>query len=508
MSSKSLCLSIDDCLSYLAGESTGPTAQNIPLHVETCAACRVVMAEAARATATRSRPSRPGAVPRTLRSGERLLDRYEILRFIAKGGMGEVYEAFDAALSETVALKTLPLADVDQIEAVSGLRTEVRLARKVTHPNVCRILEFGVHRSAGRDADSIPFLTMELLAGETLARTLARVGRFSPDAVVEILADVLTGLEAIHAAGIVHRDLKSENIFLVPGAAGKPRAIVMDFGLAQLQRLREDSQGSTNEAVVGTLDYLAPEQFNGRGATPASDIYALGVIAFELLTGRRPFVGDTQLGRAATRLIADPPRPSALRAGLGASWDRLVGRCLRRDPAQRPKNVGEVRRALEEVGTRSRAAISWAGLAASLALALVVGGWVMRSHRAIEATISVAAKAPEGPASYEGRSAEPSEGHPAIPRVQRPQPRAELRAERDGDVKSRHRRRADRPLAAAMIERPAPRRGTRLPPKPAAPNDETNDETAAPETAASSSPHPSHPDDLLDPFGDGTNRHE
>jgi serine/threonine protein kinase len=506
VSSKSLCLSIEDCLSYVAGESTGPTAQNVQLHVETCAACRVVMAEAARATVMRSQPSQPGAVPRTLRSGERLLDRYEIRRFIAKGGMGEVYEAFDAALSETVALKTLPLANVDQAAAVSGLLSEVRLARKVTHPNVCRILEFGVHRSTGRDGDPVPFLTMELLAGETLARTLARVGRFSPDTVAKILSDVLTGLEAIHAAGIVHRDLKSENIFMVPGVAGHSRAIVMDFGLAQLQRLRDDSRGSTDDSVVGTLDYMAPEQLNGRGATQASDIYALGVIAFELLTGRRPFVGGTQFGRAATRLVADPPRPSALRTGLGAKWDLLVSRCLQRDPAQRPKNVGAVRSALEEVGSRSRPAISWAGLAASVALALVASGWVLRSHRASEATISVAAPAPEGPTGVEARSGEPSEPEPAVPRVQRPERPAALRAERDGDVKSRRRRRADRPLAAAMIERPAPRRGAGLPETPAAPDDETADEAAS-KAAATSSPH-SHPDDLLDPFGGGTHHDE
>jgi tRNA A-37 threonylcarbamoyl transferase component Bud32 len=438
----------------------------------------VVLAEAARGANDVSQPSQPIGAPRTLRVGESLLRRYEIRRFIAKGGMGEVYEAFDAALSETVALKTLALSSVDEPGAAERLRGEVRLARKVTHPNVCRILEFGVHRASGTEADVVPFLTMELLRGETLARVLARTGRFNEALALKLLREIVSGLEAVHAAGVIHRDLKSENVFLSTSPDGLTRAVVMDFGLAQVHHLREESRKSSGGAVIGTLDYMAPEQVEGRPATPASDIYALGVVVFEMLTGRLPHAGQTQFARAAAKLVAAPPRPSANVRGLSTGWDALVRRCLERNPSDRP-NLREVARAIERLSASARRVRSSvaAGIIFCAAVAvLVVGaragtrreahGHEGSSEGAIARAVSMAT------------AATPNEDPPLPHRVDEPSVRT--------DTPPRSRTRRDRvrvrtlPAAAA----PADREG----------HSDRNDPFARPES------RPAHPDDLIDPF--------
>jgi hypothetical protein len=378
------CLSVDECLRFVAGSASAPAPENVWRHVETCSDCRRVVAEAARNTVETSSP------PHAQQTGERaalraiqiddvLLDRYEIRRFIARGGMGEVYEAFDRALSESVALKTLTLATTDDPGAADRLRDEVRLARKVSHPNVCRILEYGVHRPTSHLVDVVPFLTMELLHGETLAARLRRSGRLSPELAAEVLRGTLSGLGAVHGAGIVHRDLKSENIFLslAPGAGGAPRVVVMDFGLAKARRV-DGSKSSTAGAVVGTLDYMAPEQLAGRPATPSSDIYALGVIAFEMLGGCLPYEGPSQLARAARKLTEAAPRVSTHGRGANQGWDEVVARCLERDPTRRPANLREVAAAFDGVALskpRSRSAVA-AGLFVAATAGLLVAGLV------------------------------------------------------------------------------------------------------------------------------------
>jgi eukaryotic-like serine/threonine-protein kinase len=331
------CPSEEALLLQLAASPSQTDRQQLLAHLDVCPACRLLVATATRAmasdTGARITPAQAPSF-RTFNVGERVLERYEIRRFIARGGMGEVYEAFDLLLGESVALKTLASTVLDDDRAAARFKGEARLARRVTHANVCRILEFGVHDRivAGEVPESIPFLTMEFLRGETLADRIGRRGRFSPEEAMPLVRQIIAGLRAIHLAGIVHRDLKSENIFLVADARGGERAVLMDFGLA---RALDGSVRTTlphlATARAGTIDCMAPEQIEGAPVGPAADIYALGVLLYELFTGRRPFVKVPP----AERLVRPPPLPSAVVPALARTWDPIIARCLARQPEDR-----------------------------------------------------------------------------------------------------------------------------------------------------------------------------
>ena len=404
------CLSPEEALAYIAGDASAATSRTqeparLQAHIDDCDGCRLVLAEAARSTGDTA----PASVApfRTLADGQHLLGRYEIRRFIARGGMGEVYEAFDSVLGERVALKTLLATSLDDQRAIGRLADEVRLARKVTHGNVCRILEFGVYHPGGRTDAAIPFLTMEFLTGQALSRRIAARGRLAPSAIVKMLTDLTAGLAAIHAAGIVHRDFKTENVFLVPDDAGGERAVIMDFGLAR--GLGDNPRRVSSTAAAGTPDYMAPEQVEGRQPTPAFDIYALGVVIFELLTGQRPFSGTSPYMAALSRLRERAPAPSTLVPELDPVWDTVVGRCLERQPERRFGRVEEIAAALQGAAGggsapgRRRLPVA---VAATGVLALAVAGvWLLRrtepppSMPAMPATapLAVPAKRPAVP---------------------------------------------------------------------------------------------------------------
>jgi tetratricopeptide (TPR) repeat protein len=379
------CLDENQALAYAfrPGSATLPDPQ--ARHLDGCARCQALVAEATRVRLATGADNR-AAQPRTLRDGELCLGRYEIVGFIGAGGMGEVYQALDRELGGTIALKTVALTTLDDQRAVERLRAEVQLARRITHPNVCRIFDFGVHLRArpGLVAEPVPLLTMELLAGETLATCLRRSGRLSVDATRPILRQMLAGLGAVHRAGIVHRDLKAENVFLVAGADGEGRrAVLMDFGLARLAFPDGGAQVSFQHTLAGTASYMAPEQVEGRPVSFASDIYAVGVVAFEMTTGRLPFVGATAMEVALQRLTVPPPRPSALVADLDPGWEALILKCLQRDPRDRYGSVEELTDALEARGRAGRAPRrlrTLAGLAVGLAITLGAGVWIV--HRA------------------------------------------------------------------------------------------------------------------------------
>ena len=211
-------------------------------------------------------------------TGELLSGRYRIVRFVSRGGMGEVYDAEDLELHERVAVKTLlPAIAADQ-GMIARFKQEIQLSRKVAHPNVCRMFDLGSH-------EGTYFLTMEFLAGETLATRLDREGPFEPTAALTILEHVAGALDAAHAAGVIHRDLKPSNVMLVPAtsAGGACRAVVTDFGLARRFNSGETTQTVTSR-LIGTLHYMAPELFSGGAAGVASDVYALGVVAREMVS--------------------------------------------------------------------------------------------------------------------------------------------------------------------------------------------------------------------------------
>jgi tRNA A-37 threonylcarbamoyl transferase component Bud32 len=367
----SCCLSVDDCLDHIDGRTDPTVVFTTQRHLDECRACCVMMAEAARGPAGSARP--PQRAFLTFAVGDLVAGRYEIRRFVARGGMGEVYEAFDLVLEERVAVKTLVLAALDQEDATHRLIDEVRIARRVVHPNVCRITDVGFHHSSDSPDTPLPFLTMGFLDGETLARRIARAGRLAPADALPFFRDLTAGLAAVHRAGIIHRDFKSENVFLVGHENGAERAVVMDFGLAWVLERAADARRSSGRSVLGTVDYMAPEQVEGRTLTCAADVYALGVVMFEMLTGRTPFAGDSAAAVALSRLSREAPKLSHLVPELGAAWDSILDRCLARDPGRRFARMEDLEVALRSVEHRRPPARRRVVITASIALGVAAG---------------------------------------------------------------------------------------------------------------------------------------
>ncbi len=263
--------------------------------------------------------------------------RYRVLGLLGTGGMGSVYRALDTELDEQVALKMLRRDLVDSERALELFRREVKLARRVTHPNVARTFDIGEH-------EGDRFLTMEVIDGEPLASVLARTERLPPARVVELCAPICAGLSAAHAAGVVHRDLKPDNVML--GRDG--RVVITDFGVA---RTSASNANATVGVAVGTPAYMAPEQVRGAAdIDQRADIYALGVMLFEMLTGELPFKGDSPFMVAMARLDSEPPDVRRIRPELGAALSATVRRCMARDRDARFSGADEVARALSTLG--------------------------------------------------------------------------------------------------------------------------------------------------------------
>ena len=253
-------------------------------------------------------------------------DRYRILGRLGKGGMGEVYRADDLKLGQPVALKLLP-ESVDRDPArLTQLHTEVRMARQVSHPNVCRVYDVGEY-------EGHTFLSMEYVDGEDLASLLRRIGRFPQDRATELARQICAGLAAAHDRGVVHRDLKPANIML----DGSGRIRITDFGLA----------GAAGETLrAGTPAYMAPEQLAGGEVTPRSDIYALGLVLYELYTGQRALDAPTMAELIARREQGDIAPPSTIVRDLDDGIERTIMRCLEPDPHRRPASALGVSAAL------------------------------------------------------------------------------------------------------------------------------------------------------------------
>ena len=272
--------------------------------------------------------------------------RFRIVHFLARGGMGEVYEAEDLRLKERVALKAIRQETARDPSAMVRFERELRLARKVTHPNVCRLYDMMTHCSEGRD---VTFLSMELLRGTTLSDHLKAKGRLSAAEALPLVRQMCAALEAAHEAGVVHRDFKSANVVLC-GSAGKLRVVVTDFGLARRPCTGEGQTETSLTApgkLVGTPEYMAPEQIEGRELSAATDLYALGLVMYEMLTGTLPFRGDTPV--ALVQRVREPaPSPRTLVPELDPRWEAAILRCLEREPAKRFQSSAELLAALED----------------------------------------------------------------------------------------------------------------------------------------------------------------
>lgn len=281
-----------------------------------------------------------------------LSGRYKIVWMIGRGGMGEVYEAEDLELRTRVAIKLIRPEIAAQADMLERFKREVHLARKVTHPNVCRIFDLGFHTP--REDEKLAFLTMELLAGETLAHRIARDGPMKTAEALPLLEQMAAGLNAAHQAGVIHRDFKSANIMLVAGGPkGQATVKITDFGLARatnpLDRALTTMTGSA--MFVGTPAFVAPEQVEGSEVTPAADIYALGVVMYQMVTGRLPFAGDTPWSVVVKRLKQPPPAPRIHAPGLDPNWDAAILRCLEIEPGARFSTTLDVVRAVQGQST-------------------------------------------------------------------------------------------------------------------------------------------------------------
>jgi eukaryotic-like serine/threonine-protein kinase len=310
-----------------------------------------------------------------LQPGDVLLERFKVHRLLARGGMGEVYDVFDAALGATVALKKMRTQVLAPAPALHQFRREVLLARRVTHPNVCRLFEFFSSQDDGQGP--LVFLTMELLDGATLSEHLAREGKLGDEA-LPLVRQMVAALSAAHREGVVHRDFKSSNVMLVRASDGAVRVVVTDFGLACGVRPGEAGDSLLPAGMVGSPLYMAPEQVTGDAVSPATDVYALGVVLYEMVTATLPFVGDNVMESAYERLKRPPEPPSVRRPGLSRRWNSAILRCLEVDPAARFSRVEDVLLALGEgpvvLPARRRRLVRRVVVAAGLAAALAVGG--------------------------------------------------------------------------------------------------------------------------------------
>jgi eukaryotic-like serine/threonine-protein kinase len=326
----------------------------------------------------------------TLSEGKLLAGRFRIVRFIASGGMGSVYEAEDQELRERVALKTIRPEILVHTNAIARFRREVHLARQVTHPNVCRIFDLFRHNAEGGRVEDTVFVSMELLHGQDLGDRLKNSGPMTPQQALPLIRQMGSALAAAHAVGIVHRDFKPGNVVLV-SEPGRYRAVVTDFGLAlRADRIGESRSITTGEGLVGTPAYMAPEQIEGRPATAATDIYALGLVIYEMVTGKRPFQGDTPMSAAMKRISESPIPPRRFKSGISAVWESVILRCLERDPAKRFASVDMVACALageETTLSRVTALSAKSGRTAvvafaALALIACLVGYGIRRRRA------------------------------------------------------------------------------------------------------------------------------
>lgn len=262
--------------------------------------------------------------------GAIVAERYRIVALLGRGGMGEVYRAEDLKLSQVLAIKFLPEALSKDEGALARFHSEVRIARQVSHPNVCRVFDIG-------DENGVPFLTMEYVDGEDLSSLVRRIGRLPQDKAAEVSRQICAGLGAAHERGVIHRDLKPSNVML--DGAGKAR--ITDFGLAGIAA---NMKGA--EIRAGTPAYMAPEQLAGKEVTAKSDIYSLGLVMYEVLTGKRAFEAATMAELIKAREEGKLTDPSTLVKDLDPLMERVILRCLDVDPAKRPGSALQVAAAL------------------------------------------------------------------------------------------------------------------------------------------------------------------
>ncbi|MDO4239893.1 protein kinase, partial [Micrococcus sp.] len=272
--------------------------------------------------------------------GTTVEDRYEVLERVARGGMSTVYRALDHRLDRMVALKVMHPHLAEDPALVARFEREAKTAARISHPHVVAVLDQG--HTVDASGETVAYLVMEFVAGRTLRSVIRAEAPLTPRRALDLLQPTLAGLAAAHRAGLVHRDVKPENVLVREDG----RVTVADFGLSRAAT----GHTSTGQAVLGTPAYLAPEHIAGEHADTRADVYAAGILLFELLTGRQPFTAAGPLQVAYRHLHERVPVPSTLVPGLAESLDDLVLWCTEPDPRDRPQDAVVLLGELERVG--------------------------------------------------------------------------------------------------------------------------------------------------------------
>ena len=269
-----------------------------------------------------------------LSPGSVLGDRFELLSVLGSGGMGVVYKARDRELNDLVALKTLKRDAWNDRESLERLKSEIKLARRITHPNVLRTFDFG-------EVAGVAYISMEYVRGLTLRYLLEQTGRLPYSAALRLARQLCAGLEAAHAGGVLHRDIKPENLIIDNSGNAK----LMDFGIAR--PIRRSAAGQTEPgSIVGTPHYLAPEQIEGREVDHRADIYACGIVFYEMFTGKLPFAGDSPMQIVLAHLREEPVTPSVYWPEIPPPLEQLILRAIARQAQDRYPSVGSLLAAL------------------------------------------------------------------------------------------------------------------------------------------------------------------
>jgi serine/threonine protein kinase len=276
--------------------------------------------------------------------GSVLSERYEIIEEIGKGGMGKVYKVFDKDINENIALKIIRPEIASNTQIITRFQNELKMARKIAHRNVCKMYDLG------KDGDT-KYISMEYVAGEDLKTTIKRMGPLTIGKAIHVARQVCEGLAEAHRIGVIHRDLKPRNIMV--DREGNAR--IMDFGIAASHEVKEITD---SRIMLGTPHYMSPEQVSGKPVDQRSDIYSLGIIMFEMVTGQVPFDGDTTISIALKHRSEQPPNPVEINYRIPDELSQLILKCLEKDKEKRYQNANEVlfnlRKIEDEIPTTER----------------------------------------------------------------------------------------------------------------------------------------------------------
>ena len=273
--------------------------------------------------------------------GQIIKERYEITQLLGEGGMSFVYKAIDKQLQRTVAIKTLKPVYVEQEKFVERFKREAQTAANLNHPNIVQIFDWGIGDE--------PFFVMEYIEGSTLTSIISKKKTLSINDILFIGAQVSSGLQAAHSQGLVHRDIKPGNIMITP--EGKVK--VTDFGIVSLQN--EESDITKTGSILGTASYISPEQAQGKPVSKESDLYSLGTVLYELITGRPPFEGETPIATATKHITEKPEKLSTYRGDIPKGVENAVLKLLHKYPKDRFKNAEDLRAVLLQQKTQLQA---------------------------------------------------------------------------------------------------------------------------------------------------------